>query len=163
MTISAMELGDETPTALYRLYDAEGVLLYIGISGDLKARFARHAARKPWWPQVARKTVEWHLTRTGAAKTEDAAIKAERPKHNIAGVFLAAPDFDPADLAENAEAAGVLDLAFGEGTTTERLIRITVLALGEVPTGPMCDALADRLRLKPRIVYQATAGLRRRR
>lgn len=59
-------------------------------------------------------------------------------------------------------ADAVLDVALGEGTPTERLIRIAVLALGgEVPQGPMCDVLADRLGLKPRIIYQATAELRR--
>lgn len=59
-------------------------------------------------------------------------------------------------------ADAILGEAFGEGTTTERLIRIVVLALdGEVPEGPMCDVIADRLGLKPRIIYQATAELRR--
>ena len=58
-------------------------------------------------------------------------------------------------------ADAVLDEAFGGGTTTERLIRIAVLALGEVPEGVMCEVLADRLGLKPRIIYQATAGMRR--
>jgi hypothetical protein len=56
----------------------------------------------------------------------------------------------------------ILGEAFGEGTTTERLIRVVVLALGgEVPEGAMCDVLADRLGLKSRIIYQATAELRR--
>ena len=59
-------------------------------------------------------------------------------------------------------ADAVLSEAFGEGTTTERLIRIAVLALGgEVPEGAVCDVLADRLGLKPRIIYQATAEMRR--
>jgi hypothetical protein len=59
-------------------------------------------------------------------------------------------------------ADAVLGVAFGDGTSTERLIRIAVLALGgEVPEGAMCDVLADRLGLKPRIIYQATAELRR--
>jgi len=60
-------------------------------------------------------------------------------------------------------ADAVLAEAFGEGTTTERLIRVVVLALGEVPEGPMCDVLADRLGLKRRIIYQATAEMRRKR
>lgn len=63
---------------------------------------------------------------------------------------------------EGGLADAILGEAFGEGTTTERLIRIAVLALGgEVPEGSVCDVLADRLGLKPRIIYQATAELRR--
>ena len=59
-------------------------------------------------------------------------------------------------------ADAILGEAFGDGTTTERLIRIAVLALGgEMPEGAVVDVLADRLRLKPRIIYQATAELRR--
>src|ERR1700722_11972509 len=83
MTIPAMELGDETPTALYRLYDAKGNLLYVGITGNIKARFAMHAESKSWWPEVARKTVQWHLARDIAAEAEVKAIKLERPLHNI--------------------------------------------------------------------------------
>lgn len=61
-------------------------------------------------------------------------------------------------------ADAILAEAFGEGTTTERLIRVVVQALGgELPEGPMCDVLADRLGLKPRIIYQATAEMRRKR
>lgn len=58
-------------------------------------------------------------------------------------------------------ADAVLSEAFGTGTTTERLVRIVVKALGEIPEGPMVDVIAANLGLKPRIVYQATAGLRR--
>lgn len=59
-------------------------------------------------------------------------------------------------------AEAILSEAFGDGTTTERLVRIAVLALGELPEGPMVEVIAANLGLKPRIVYQATAELRRR-
>ena len=60
-------------------------------------------------------------------------------------------------------ADAILAEAFGEGTSTERLIRVVVLALGgETPEGPIVDVLADKLGLKPRIIYQATAEMRRR-
>lgn len=84
--LMAMELSDEIPTALYRLFDSAGVLLYVGISDNLKVRFADHAASKPWWPDVARRTIELHTVRSAAEAAEDAAIKAEHPVHNLAGV-----------------------------------------------------------------------------
>ena len=98
-----MELGDEIPTALYRLFDAAGTLLYIGISDNLKKCFAQHAATKPWWPDVARRTVEWHPSRAEAAAAETAAIRAECPSLNIAGAVpppLAAPATPTVDRAE---------------------------------------------------------------
>lgn len=70
-------------TALYRLHDAEGVLLYVGITTDPDRRFAEHAAGKHWWPQVARKSVEWYPDRFAAEIAEEAAIKAKNPRHNV--------------------------------------------------------------------------------
>jgi predicted GIY-YIG superfamily endonuclease len=73
----------EGRTALYRLHDAEGALLYVGITHDPDARFAAHASDKPWWPDVARKTIEWYARREHALAAEEAAIKAKSPRHNV--------------------------------------------------------------------------------
>jgi hypothetical protein len=60
-------------------------------------------------------------------------------------------------------ADSILDVAFGRGTSADRLVRVVVLALdAEIPEGPMCDVLARNLGLSPRTVYKATAELRRR-
>lgn len=72
-------------TALYRLYDAEDVLLYVGISADPEGRWKQHSASATsagWWPQVARKEVRWFPTREAADEAETAAISDERPLHN---------------------------------------------------------------------------------
>ena len=73
-------------TALYRLYDATDVLLYVGIGFDPRARWYHHASTKPWWPEVTRKEVEWHADRVQAEVAEKASIVAELPRYNIAGV-----------------------------------------------------------------------------
>lgn len=70
-------------TAIYRLYDAEGALLYIGITKNPKARFYGHAVYKPWWRQVARKDVTWlNASWRSALKIEAAAIRQEKPAFN---------------------------------------------------------------------------------
>jgi predicted GIY-YIG superfamily endonuclease len=66
-------------TALYRLFDADGALLYIGITISPQDRMKEHSWRKPWWPEVQRSTVEWHDTWHAAAEAEQAAISAEEP------------------------------------------------------------------------------------
>lgn len=71
-------------TALYRLYDSADALLYIGIAHDPGVRWSRHASTKPWWPDVARKAVEWHDEREIAEALETAAITAEHPRYNVA-------------------------------------------------------------------------------
>jgi predicted GIY-YIG superfamily endonuclease len=40
-------------TTLYRLFDQDGELLYVGISGRWVRRLASHAARQGWWDDVA--------------------------------------------------------------------------------------------------------------
>lgn len=73
---------DSERTALYRLYDAGGVLLYIGISYRPEVRFEQHAEQKQWWPQVARRDIQWFDDRPTAAVAEAAAIRIEDPEHN---------------------------------------------------------------------------------
>lgn len=69
-------------TALYRLYDADGRLLYVGITSNPKARWGAHARDKHWWPEVARKTTEWFETRKSAERIEKIEVEDERPRYN---------------------------------------------------------------------------------
>lgn len=39
-------------TYLYRLFDRQGALLYVGITGDLGQRWKKHMREKHWWGQV---------------------------------------------------------------------------------------------------------------
>lgn len=70
-------------TALYRLFNAEDRLLYVGITTDTNVRWQAHSTAK-WWPDVARKDVQWFNHRVEAAEAEKAAIKSEQPLHNRA-------------------------------------------------------------------------------
>lgn len=74
------------PTALYRLFGADGTLLYVGVTRDIPSRFAQHEVYKPWWPRVARKTMTWYGSRNEALTAELAAIADEGPLFNIKGV-----------------------------------------------------------------------------
>lgn len=68
---------------LYRLYDAEDRLLYIGIGYSPQARWTVHSKEKNWWPLVARKSVEWYPSWREAKAAETIAITNERPAYNI--------------------------------------------------------------------------------
>jgi predicted GIY-YIG superfamily endonuclease len=70
--------------AVYRLFSADGTLLYIGSSYSPDKRCAVHA-RTPWWQEVALRTDEWHPNRSKAYWAETAAISAEAPKYNRMG------------------------------------------------------------------------------
>ncbi|MFI5992424.1 GIY-YIG nuclease family protein [Streptomyces sp. NPDC051362] len=70
-------------TALYRLYDEDGVLLYVGITNMPNVRFASHSM-KSWWKRVARKDIAWFDNRQKAEQAETKAIHEERPVFNVA-------------------------------------------------------------------------------
>jgi predicted GIY-YIG superfamily endonuclease len=68
--------------ALYRFYEAGGQLLYVGITSKPGERWEAHTRSQPWWPEVARQTMEWHTDRTSALDAERTAIRQERPLYN---------------------------------------------------------------------------------
>lgn len=70
--------------ALYRLYDAEGLLLYIGMTGNLTQRLSQHQSDKSWWNEVAAiKVQRWFGNRDELALAELTAIRTEDPRYNI--------------------------------------------------------------------------------
>ena len=75
----------EERTALYRFYDSQGKLLYVGITNDPWRRWREHVLAKPWYPQVKHQAVTWYDAEWQARKAETRAIRTERPEFNIAG------------------------------------------------------------------------------
>lgn len=71
-----------SPTTLYRLFDAAGVLLYVGISGVPFLRWKQHGQTQPWWPRVTKATVQHFATRQAALEAELTAIREESPLFN---------------------------------------------------------------------------------
>lgn len=72
-------------TALYRLYDANDRLLYVGITAHPDRRWIEHALDKrgSWWSDVHRKSVQWMESRAEAEEAERLAIKTETPLKNV--------------------------------------------------------------------------------
>ena len=85
---------------LYRLFDRDGQLLYVGISLHAIRRATEHRGAKSWWPLVARMDLEALPvgTRAEAEAIERDVIVAEQPLHNIVhntrsgGLIVAEPD-----------------------------------------------------------------------
>ncbi|MEU4410701.1 GIY-YIG nuclease family protein [Streptosporangium sp. NPDC023963] len=79
-----MTVIDNSPHALYRFYDATGVLLYVGITADPGVRFKKHRGDKEWWTEVANIRIEKLPTRAAVLDAERRAIREERPLWNVA-------------------------------------------------------------------------------
>jgi predicted GIY-YIG superfamily endonuclease len=74
--------------ALYRFYDSNKILLYVGISKNLMTRFQNHYESKTWINQVAETKVEWFESRKLAGLQERAAIRWEYPLYNKQSVVI---------------------------------------------------------------------------
>lgn len=73
-----------TGHCLYRFWDADGQLLYVGETNDPMRRWREHQQTKPWFCEVVTFTRESFPTRETAKAAEADAIKTENPKYNIA-------------------------------------------------------------------------------
>lgn len=110
-------MSAKTPHVLYRFYDEDGSLLYIGITLDLPARMRAHRGDKPWWTEVYRIEIEHFDSRPEVDRAERESILNERPKYNV--MYNKAPAFAPGsfsdplipDLVSLAEAARILGRA----------------------------------------------------
>ena len=80
-------LNRKVETCLYRHFDAEGHLLYVGISLSHLQRLGQHRSNAHWFDRIERVEIERFPSRKEAKAAEDKAIFEENPECNIAGVL----------------------------------------------------------------------------
>jgi predicted GIY-YIG superfamily endonuclease len=73
-----------TPVALYRHFDRNGELIYIGITSDPARRWAQHVEQSVWARFVSDTSVHWLESREKARAAERRAIVGDRPLFNRA-------------------------------------------------------------------------------
>lgn len=71
-----------TPTSLYRYYDSNGALIYVGITKQGMGRNLQHNGNAEWWQYVARQEVEHLPDRASALAAEKALIQQHEPPFN---------------------------------------------------------------------------------
>ena len=74
----------EMTTQLYRHFDKNNNLLYVGISLSTFNRLSQHKDHSGWFYGITNVTIEHFPTREEALAAERKAIKSEAPKFNIA-------------------------------------------------------------------------------
>lgn len=74
----------EAPACVYRFFDNDGDLLYVGCTIS-PSRIEHHRFIKAWWTQITNITVEHYSTRREALDAELTAIHAEFPRFNVVG------------------------------------------------------------------------------
>lgn len=82
--VGGWDYNDKRRTAMYRFFDEDGHLLYVGISVDPTRRIEQHRKDKPWFVgEVDEIEVEWFATRVLALEAEEVAIWRENPIYNV--------------------------------------------------------------------------------
>jgi len=73
---------EDKPHAIYRLFDADDNLLYIGCSATPGRRFQKHLYDQAWRYEISRIELEWRPAWLDGRRAEMIAIRDERPKYN---------------------------------------------------------------------------------
>ena len=69
---------------LYRHFDEQGNLLYVGVSLSTIQRLAQHKNHSHWFDSISKVTIEQFPSREEALDAEKIAIQKENPLHNVA-------------------------------------------------------------------------------
>lgn len=109
-------------TCLYRHFDKDGNLLYVGISLSPINRLRQHTKSARWVDLISRVEMTWYGTREDAERAERMAIKTELPEYNITHSIKGCgpvPDdviLSPSNAAKFAEVSrGTIGTAIKEG------------------------------------------------
>lgn len=79
-------IGPAHREEVYRLFDVNGILLYVGRSVQSGARLEQHSKTKSWWPLVAKVTIQRDFPLGSYELEEYNAILTEFPVFNVDGV-----------------------------------------------------------------------------
>lgn len=71
-----------TAHVVYRLYDVDDALIYIGMSSDFALRWEQHKRHSAFAARIDAYTLAYYATRAEAEHAERAAILAEAPPAN---------------------------------------------------------------------------------
>lgn len=75
----------ENPHVVYRFFDSDRTLLYVGMSSDFGDRAGVHMITKAWSNHIdhSRTTVEYAPSRKAALAREKQVIQVEHPRYNV--------------------------------------------------------------------------------
>lgn len=75
--------GEDGPHYVYRCFDAEDRLIYVGCTRDLNTRRLAHSHNSWWYPQMVSHRVTIYPDRETALRVERGAIIFEQPLWNV--------------------------------------------------------------------------------
>ena len=117
-------------TELYRHYDKNGRLLYVGISNCAVSRADSHSDKAEWFGDATKMTVEQFDSREAASAAEASAVINERPAFNIRhkARFVAKKKYPTVTFRPSAKAAALLSVSIKEGTSQSSIINDCIVS-----------------------------------
>lgn len=79
-------------TILYRYFNSNGVLIYVGVTGNMDNRHKQHKYSSHWFSKASSRSVKKYTSREEALAAEKEAIKSEEPLFNIEGNLKEVPE-----------------------------------------------------------------------
>jgi hypothetical protein len=79
-------MATANPTALYRHYNKDGTLLYVGISLSAVGRLGQHKRNAEWFWSIRRIEVEYFPSRGAASLDQSLPQARQRPASGVASV-----------------------------------------------------------------------------
>lgn len=83
LSFSTTAAVPDRPQWLYRLFDSEGRLLYVGVTDDVWRRVGEHERTQEWGDDIVRVKRQRYPGRAAALAAERRAIHIEKPVHNV--------------------------------------------------------------------------------
>jgi len=133
---------------LYRMFDADDALLYVGVSMNVAQRFAAHRSDKQWWGDIARITLSHFATRREVLVAEATAIREERPLYNVqhATRVLAAVGATPTETAQRIGALADDERELYEASQHRRAVEAELEAARAEERQAVVQALDDGMK-----------------
>lgn len=116
-----------TKTSLYRHFDTNGQLLYVGISKGVMARISGHQRDSGWFWDIATITLQTFSTREEALYAEAVAIRDENPKYNKARPVPVAPGLREEIEQPEESPPTYISFVFPEASAEERIVGYTIV------------------------------------
>jgi excisionase family DNA binding protein len=91
----------DSQTQLYRHFNRDGELLYVGISLNALGRLEQHGVVSLWFDEIHRVEIETFASRSAALAAEREAIKSEKPRHNVQHKVVERRQIDPTESRVN--------------------------------------------------------------
>ena len=85
---------------VYRIFDHDGRLIYVGCSHDPETRMATHRHTMWWAPQIARIKIKVYPNKDAGHDAEREIIRAEKPRWNLKGQWANRDTWTAAECAD---------------------------------------------------------------